>query len=99
MYHLLTNCSQSILPAMVCRLSLFVLNTSLLAKDYERIMLCNPMKALLTQGCLNQCSFMTRDGGQPMIGWKDFCGIWLCSHFYREMISVGTTECKGSDTT
>ena len=29
MYHLLTNCSQSILLAMVCRLSLLVLNTSL----------------------------------------------------------------------
>ena len=29
MYHLLTNCSQSLLPAMVCRLKLLVLNTSL----------------------------------------------------------------------
>ena len=29
MYHLLTNCSQSILPAMVCRLALLVLITNL----------------------------------------------------------------------
>ena len=29
MYHLLTNCSQSILPTMVCRLNLLVLNASL----------------------------------------------------------------------
>ena len=64
-----------------------------------RIMLWNPMKALLKQGCLNQWSFTTRDGRQLVIGWKDVCGIWLLSRFYRELISGCITDCKGSDTT
>ena len=37
--------------------------------------------------CLNQWSFTTRCGRQPVIGLKDFCGIWPLSHSYRELIS------------
>ena len=96
MYNLLTNCSQSILPAMACRLSLLVLKYKL--SKVWRIMLCNPMKALLNQGCLNQWSF-TLASQRPVIGWKHFGGLWPLSHFYRELISGCIMHCKGSDTT
>ena len=56
-------------------------------------------EALLNQGCLNQCAFTTSGGRQHVIGWKDFCGIWPLSHFYRELISGCITDCKGSDIT
>ena len=66
-----------------------------------RIMLCNPMKALLNQGCLNQWSFTARASRWPVIGWKHLCGLWPLSHFYRELISGcrSITDCKSSDTT
>ena len=64
-----------------------------------RIMLCNPMKALLNQGCLNQWSFPARVGLRPVIGWKYLCGLWPLSHSYRELISECIMDYKGSDTT
>ena len=39
-----------------------------------RIMLCNPMKALLNQGCLNQCSFRP-----PLVD-----SLWLTEHCYNQ---------------
>ena len=92
LYGKIPHCNQSILPTMVCRLSLLVLRYKL--SKVWRIMLCNPMKALLNQG-----SFMSRVGRLPVIGWKRICGLWPLSHFYRELFSGCITGCKGSDAT
>ena len=98
MYHLLTNCSQSLLPAMVCTLTKPI-GFKYKLSNVWRIVLCSPMKALLNQECLNQCAITTRGGRQPVIDWNDFSGIWLWLHFYRELIPGGITHCKSSDTT
>ena len=57
MYHLLTNCNQSSLLAVVCRLGLLVLNTSLAKCEG----LCYAIQS-------NQRSFTTRGGLWPVTG-------------------------------
>ena len=83
--HLLTNCSQSILPAMVCRLSLLVLNTSL-AKCESLGYAMN--ESFAKSGVVTACDWLKG------LLWDN-----PCLHFYREVKSGGITDCKGNDTT
>ena len=99
MNHLLTNCSQSTLLAMICRLSLLVLiQAKQSVKDY--VMQSNESLGVL------RLIFPSARAGQrpvigrrPVIGWKHLGGPWPLSHFYRELSSGFITDCKGSDTT
>lgn len=34
---------------------------------------------------------------QPVLGWKDFTSLWLCSHFLGPLTSVHTDICVISD--
>ena len=91
--HLLTNCSQSTLLAMICRLSLLVLiQAKQCVKDYV-------MQSNESLGVLRLIFPSSRAGRWPVIGWKHLGGPWPLSDFYRELSSGCITDWKGSDTT
>ena len=93
MNHLLTNCSQSTLLAMICRLSLLVLiQAKQCVKDYV-------MQSNESLGVLRLIFLSSRAGRRPVIGWKHLGGPWPLSDFYRELSSGCITDWKGSDTT
>ena len=79
------------------RLCLLVLNTSI--AKCEASMLCNPMNALLNQGCLDQCPMFSRVGRLTESAFNPVSGLLLCLHIYGELHSRGIVDCKGSDTT
>ena len=91
MNHLLTDCSQSTLLAMICRLSLLVLNKQSV-KDYV-------MQSNESFGVFRLIFPSARAGRRPVIGWKHLGGPWPLSDFYRELSSGCITDWKGSDTT